>query len=133
MNSGFWCFYSVMCKVSGECLSLLWDNLPKISHCPTSYKIITWILISHGFLLLFFKGVSGFTSILLIDPHVLMSETVMFVALKYCFVNMSVILACEQMCLCMLPSIFSPGDGFMYMMGLSSSNESVKVDTNNVD
>ena len=43
---------------------------------------------------------------------------------------MSVILACEQMSVCMLPSIFSPGDGFMYMMGLSSSNESVKVDTN---
>jgi hypothetical protein len=68
----------------------------KKSHCQTTYKIISWNLISHGFLLLFFKGVFGFKSILLIDPHVLMSETVMFVALKYCFVNMTVILKYER-------------------------------------
>ena len=128
-------FFPVMIKVLDECLSLLWGNSQKWSHCRTSYKIGSWILVSDGFLLLFFKGGFGFTSIYnhtikKIDPHVLQSETVMLFALKDCFVNMSAIFACEQMFLSMLPSIFIPGDRFMYIIELSSWNESEEVDPN---
>lgn len=82
------------------------------------------------FLLLFFNAVSDlhpYITILLIDPHMLQSETNMRIARKGCFVILGVIFACVQLFLSRLPSKIFLGDRFMYMIGLLPQIMSIKI------